>query len=303
MAEPPITLQAIHYSAGSNSPYDRVVIHCTAPGIGYPAASKQGDAHGTAQYFQQASSGGSAHDVFDIGGAATREHCVAFPVIAWHAPPNPRSIGKEVCGEPSYTRAQWLSDAVWPAVEACALSTREDCLAYSIPMVRITSGDLLRGAHGITGHVDVSQAWHQSTHWDPGPNFPWDRFMAVVLAGSPAAAAPPKQAMPPAQKLVIRQYPRAAWRPGPWSATELAAMFATPDGQPHRSLEVVQTALNGQGCGPLVADGVIGDHTKTAWRNWEWRIYGRDSADANDIPNRSTVESLGNASQLFIGGI
>jgi N-acetyl-anhydromuramyl-L-alanine amidase AmpD len=36
---------------------------------------------------------------------------------------------------------------------------------------------------GICGHVEVSQAFHLSTHTDPGPNFPWSQFMAVVLGG------------------------------------------------------------------------------------------------------------------------
>jgi hypothetical protein len=31
--------------------------------------------------------------------------------------------------------------------------------------------------------VDVSQAFHQSTHSDPGPGFPWPEFMSVVTAG------------------------------------------------------------------------------------------------------------------------
>ncbi|WP_446924560.1 hypothetical protein, partial [Klebsiella pneumoniae] len=44
--------------------------------------------------------------------------------------------------------------------------------------------DLKAGKRGVCGHVDVTDAWHQSDHDDPGPWFPWDKFMAVVNGGS-----------------------------------------------------------------------------------------------------------------------
>lgn len=178
MAEPPITLRAVHDSGTPNLPPTRYVVHCTAGGLGYPRESAAGRARGTARYFQKQAAGGSAHYIHDAGEA--EEHCVPEDVIAWHAPPNPESIGDEICGEPTYTREQWLSDEVWPGVRASALRCREVCDRRGIPKVKLSPADLLAGKHGICGHVDVSNAWHESTHWDPGPNFPWDRYMAVV---------------------------------------------------------------------------------------------------------------------------
>lgn len=101
--------------------------------------------------------------------------------IAWHAPPNPHSIGIEICSEVTYTREQWLSPQVWPAVLRAAQRTRELCQRHDIPLKKIGPADLLSGARGICGHVDVSQAWHQSTHTDPGPNFPWVEFIVAVI--------------------------------------------------------------------------------------------------------------------------
>lgn len=189
MSEPPITTRATHDGGPGNTPPSRVVIHATCPNIGYPMASGPGAARSTARYFQSATAGGSAHYVCDGG---EEQHCVPEDIIAWHAPPNPHSIGIEICAEggeypKSYTRAQWLSDAVWPGVLRAAARTRELCLRYSLPQVKLNSADLLAGRKGICGHADVSHAYAQSSHTDPGPAFPWVEFMSAVSQSQGAA--------------------------------------------------------------------------------------------------------------------
>lgn len=190
MAEPPLTLHAIHDDGPGNLQPTRIVIHATCPNIGYPAASAPGRALSTARYFQSPAAGGSAHYVVDPAG---EQHCVPDAHIAWHSPPNPRSIGIEICAEGgdyprSYSRAQWLSDPVWPAVQRAAARTRELCQRFGIPAVKLSVADLQAGRHGICGHVDVSRAFHQSSHSDPGAGFPWPEFLALVT--QPANPAP-----------------------------------------------------------------------------------------------------------------
>lgn len=175
MAEPYI--EASYHGGTGNTPPTRLVIHATCPGIGYPAASAAGQATATARYFAGPNPGGSAHHVADV---TTIVRCLPDDTIAYHAPPNARSLGYEVCGEASYSREQWLSDAVWPAVQRTAAQVKADAATYGIPLVKLTVADLLAGKQGVCGHVDVSQAWHQSDHTDPGPGFPWDRFMALL---------------------------------------------------------------------------------------------------------------------------
>lgn len=185
-------IQAAHHSSGSNLPPTRVVIHATCPELGFPKASAKGRAVSTARYFQSSSSGGSAHYVCDVSETV---QCLGESVIAWHAPPNPKSIGIEICADGGsatsfrnpnvrYRRAQWLSPQVWPAVLRAAALTRQACQKYGIPMVKLTSADLKAGKRGICGHVDVSNAFHQSDHDDPGPDFPWTEFMAAVKGGA-----------------------------------------------------------------------------------------------------------------------
>lgn len=191
VSEPPITVRAKNDSGPGNITPTRVVVHTTSPVVGYPKASQPGMAASTARYFASGATIGSAHYVVDVAG---EQHCVPDAIVANHAPPNGHSIGIEICAEggnyaQSYTREQWLSPQVWPAVLNAAKRTRELCQRFGIPMVRLTVQDLLLGRHGVCGHVDVSNAWHQSTHSDPGPGFPWPEFMQAV--NSPSAPSTP----------------------------------------------------------------------------------------------------------------
>lgn len=173
-----VDLWAKRVSRGTNLPVDRIVIHSTAPpGVPYPRASAAGQARSTAEYFASSSAGGSAHRVVDV---ATSLVCVPDEAIAWHAPPNPRSVGIEICSQPSYTREQWLSPTVWPAVARAATATLEIAARHNVPLRRIGPAELRAGERGVTGHVDVSTTWRQSDHWDPGPNFPWPEFMTLL---------------------------------------------------------------------------------------------------------------------------
>lgn len=185
-------IPAAHHSSGSNSPVNRVVIHATCPDVGFPSASRKGRAVSTANYFASPSAGGSAHYVCDIGETV---QCLSEGTIGWHAPPNPHSLGIEICADGgshasfrvpghAYTREQWLDPQVWPAVERAAVLTRQLCDKYNVPKRKLSAADLKAGKRGVCGHVDVTDAWHQSDHDDPGPWFPWDRFMAVVNGGS-----------------------------------------------------------------------------------------------------------------------
>lgn len=181
-------INAKNHGAESNSPVARVVIHATCPDVGYPSASKAGRAESTAKYFQSTSRAASAHYVVDI---STTVQCLSEQTVGYHAPPNAHSIGVEICADGgsrasfsnpahAYTRAQWLSPQVWPAVERAATLTRDICDRHHIPLRRLTTAQVKAGEKGICGHDNVSDAFHQSDHDDPGPNFPWDRFMAAV---------------------------------------------------------------------------------------------------------------------------
>ena len=168
---PPFLGPAAHTSAGSNLPIRRIVIHSTV------SPCRDGGARDIAAYFRSAKSGGSAHYVVDPGEVV---QVVGDSVIAWHAPPNAHSIGVELCDMPDASSAYRWNDAEHrKMLRLAARLVAELCLAYDVPPYFRGVAGLRLGRRGVTTHANVSQAFKQSTHWDPGA-WPRRRFMRMV---------------------------------------------------------------------------------------------------------------------------
>lgn len=178
---------AAHTSAGSNKPILRIVIHATV------SPCVPGGAQSIAEYFRSPKAGGSAHYVVDPDEVV---QVVYDGVVAWHAPPNPHSLGIEMCDMPSSTSLdhwkssdpqhatrknplRWLEKNHRRMLRRTARLTAELCLAYDVPPRFLSPAQLQAGQHGITTHANVSQAFHESTHWDPGV-WPKRAFMREV---------------------------------------------------------------------------------------------------------------------------
>lgn len=182
---PPYLGPAAKTSAGSNKPIHRIVVHSTV------SPCEPGGARNIARYFRSSSAGGSAHYVVD---PAEVVQVVYDSVIAWHAPPNPRSLGVEMCDMPGPVPNDRPGTARWKALRRAWRWRKENerrmlrrtahlvaelCLAYDVPPRYVGSRQLRAGKRGVTTHHEVSQAWGQSTHWDPGW-WPRRRFMRMV---------------------------------------------------------------------------------------------------------------------------
>lgn len=101
--------------------------------------------------------------------------------IAYHAPPNWRGIG--ICLTGAAAR-DWtgVTDGVddTPELELAAAKVADICRRRGIPVRRLTVEQMRAGERGIVGHADVSAAWGQTNHTDPGAGFPWTSFLASV---------------------------------------------------------------------------------------------------------------------------
>lgn len=168
---PPYLGPAAHVSDGDNKPIRRIVIHSTV------STCEPGGARAIAGYFRSEAARGSAHYVVDPDEVV---QCVYDGVIAWHAPPNANSIGIELCDMPTTaSKARWKDDNHRRMLERAAQLVAQLSLAYGVPARFVSASGLRSGRHGVTTHQQVSLAFRQSTHWDPGA-WPRRRFMRRV---------------------------------------------------------------------------------------------------------------------------
>jgi hypothetical protein len=94
---------------------------------------------------------------------------------------NPVSDNLEMCGRAGWTRAQWLTHR--PMIRNAARWAAGRCKARGIAPVRLTVAQVAgRAARGVIDHNTYTVATGDGTHWDVGPGFPWDVFLADVDA-------------------------------------------------------------------------------------------------------------------------
>lgn len=168
---PPYLGPAYRHGDDDNKPIRRIVIHSTV------SPCELGGARRIAGYFRSTAAGGSAHYVVDPGETV---QVVYDSTVAYHAPPNQHSLGVELCDYPvADDAARWRDQPHRMMLDRAAMLVAQLCLAYGVPPVWRGRLALRAGAHGITTHAEVSQAFGQSTHWDPGA-WPRRRFMRKV---------------------------------------------------------------------------------------------------------------------------
>jgi len=165
-----------------------------------PRSFTRGRSSGTPRFIVIHTTEGSAHGQSAEDGAAydarrtdqTSTHyfvdstsvvqCVRTTDTAHTAGPsgNRWGIQYELCGRASYDRSWWLGDYGRPMLRLAAAQAARDVKRYGIPVKRITPADLRNGGRGFVGHVDVTNAWGEVDHTDPGKNFPWTEFLGFV---------------------------------------------------------------------------------------------------------------------------
>ncbi len=163
-----------------------VVIHCTAA---------TNPARNTAEFFASSASSGSTQAVADDNEGYT---CVPDDAVCAGAPPlNQEGLHIEQPGLATWSRATWLGHDL--QLRRVAYHVALWCRTYGIPIVRLTANDLRaqgERARGITDHAAITAAFGQSTHTDPGPNYPWDVFLSYTAnyhEGGDMALTPEQQ--------------------------------------------------------------------------------------------------------------
>jgi hypothetical protein len=143
-----------------------VVLHSTE------SPNTKGSAQGVAKFFTTAKTG-SANLVVDDRSCFL---CLPDSVVPYAAPPlNTTGFHIEQCGYSAWSKAQWMLHlpTIYRAAYKASLRVQE----HNIPPVWLTVADLKAGKKGITSHNNISLAFRESSHTDPGPNYPESTFM------------------------------------------------------------------------------------------------------------------------------
>lgn len=135
-------------------------------------------AENVANYFKNPAVKASAQWCIDNN---SRVRSVNDGDTAWTLPgANSRSLNMELAGYAKQTPEDWQDAYSIDMLEIAALSAAEWVIKYGVPIRRLTDDQIRNNEKGFVGHVDVNRVYKKSTHWDPGPSFPWDYFLGRV---------------------------------------------------------------------------------------------------------------------------
>lgn len=170
-------LLAQSYGPRRSGPVRLVVIHTPE----WPESSSGAEA--VAKYFHDNPDKRDANSHITVDNDSIVQ-CVPDSFVAWAAPgANHDGIQIELTGFANQSRTQWRDKFSLAALALAADATAQYCLKYGIPPVHLTDVQLKNETNlGIVGHDQVSRVYKKSTHLDPGPNFPWTRFILYVKA-------------------------------------------------------------------------------------------------------------------------
>lgn len=109
----------------------------------------------------------------------------------YHAPPLNKNWWS-ICmpGRASQTTEEWLDQLSYNHIRGVAKFIVDKSKIDGFPLEKLNSHGLLAGDRGYCGHADVSNAWGQTDHTDPGRNFPW-HVLAAEIAKLTAPLPPP----------------------------------------------------------------------------------------------------------------
>lgn len=175
-APSPPFIQAAQHGGDNNKPIHRIVMHATV------SPCEPGGARNIANYFANLSGTyASAHYVVDPKEVI---QCVNDWTVAYQAPPNEHSLGIELCDPQEGPDSRWDDANHVAMLKLAAKLAQQLAKAYGVPVVWRSPAQLTAGKQGFTDHDNVSNAWGQTDHTDPG----WssarsDAFIKLVKAG------------------------------------------------------------------------------------------------------------------------
>lgn len=214
-----------------------IVIHATAN-----TASDEAEA----RYAEGRDDGVSAHFYCD-GDSIIQALDTSLVAYGCYPIGNSRSVQFELTGY-NWDRLPPVAGAVSDATMRWAAGVvARVARDYGIPVRKLSPADLRAGASGICGHGDVTLAWGEGDHTDPGAAFPWPTFLSYVLAASdPTVTA--------AEETDVPEH-REQLRTGRYVKTIVDYRFGPADGAPWLSIST-----------DTLSEPGMPEQTRAAWR-------------------------------------
>lgn len=171
-------LEAANYTHYPSREITLLVIH------DMEAPEKGTTAEACAAFFHNqphSDNGTSAHYCIDNDSVvqSVRDHDEA-----WAAPgANYDGLHFEHAGYASQSVRDWADAFSTEMLKRSAHLVARKAKRYHVPLVHLTPVQIKAGHAGVCGHLDITQSGiAPGTHTDPGPNFPWERYMRYVHA-------------------------------------------------------------------------------------------------------------------------
>jgi hypothetical protein len=107
---------------------------------------------------------------------------------------NRRGIHYELCARAGWAASRWADSYSEAMLKRAAKQAARDARKWGIPIRHLTVDQVKDGVKGFCSHWDITRAFPADggTHTDPGPNFPWSRFLDMVRAEI-SPPSPPKE--------------------------------------------------------------------------------------------------------------
>lgn len=173
MAETSILISPNHYQGHDSRTW--IVIHTME------APEEDRTAENVARYFTNPAVQASAHFCTDDNSSV---RCVRDNDSAWtiaNRDGNRMSLNIELAGYAQQTPGQWDDKYSDAELSIAAHHCAEWAHKYDIPVRHLTHDQIrTQSMKGFLGHADVNAVFGWSDHTDPGPHFPWDRFLRMV---------------------------------------------------------------------------------------------------------------------------
>jgi len=170
-------IQAANYRPANRTDVRWVMMHTME------AVEKPDTAEGVARWFAGQSGAPpetSSHYCVDSDSIVL---CVNETDIAWACKgANGYSVHYELAGYAKQSADDWSDSFSQAMLQRAAAQAAVTAARWGIPIKKIGADEMRAGAKGFVGHVDGSDAFKKSTHYDPGPNFPWEDFLKMVRA-------------------------------------------------------------------------------------------------------------------------